>query len=213
MDSWRIRPMSRKQMIVLGVAVPLLVVAAYLVGSQRQSAATAQRLAEMEQRQHALESGVLNGVPRAQLASQLGYAPQPPAPDQRERKQLTPAEAAQALQDKLAAMDRQFRSEPVDPKWAGEAQKSVEDSVVGAAADSGVQPASFSADCRSKSCMINMEVGSGGDMDRMLEAFTTEVSGKLPVTTMIPITGPDGKVTMRILGTQSTPNASSPPRG
>ena len=98
-------------------------------------------------------------------------------------------------------------SEPLDPKWAGETKASVEDSLVNAAAESGVQPRSFSADCRSRGCMIRMEVGSGTDMDRVLDALTTDISGKLPMTTMIPVTGPDGRVTLHIYGTQQDPAA------
>ena len=208
--------MTGKQIMFVGVAL-VLVVAAYFAGSQRQAAANAQRLAQLEDRQRAFEAGVLNGVPRAQLASQLGYAQPPtrgPAPDMVERKPPTPAEAAKALQDRLADMDRNFMSEPLDPKWAGETKASVEDSIVGAAAETGVQPRSLNADCRSKSCMIQMEVGSGTDMDRVLDTLTTDISGKLPVTTMIPVTGPDGRVTMHIYGTQSAPGKpAADPRG
>jgi hypothetical protein len=207
--------MTGKQIMFVGVAL-VLVVAAYFAGSQRQAAANAQRLAQLEDRQRALETGVLNGVSRAQLASQLGYAPPPSrnAPDMGERSQPTPEEAARVLQDKLAKLDQQFMAEPLDAKWAGETKASVEDSIVGAAAETGVQPRSLNADCRSKSCMIQMEVASGTDMDRVLDTLTTDISGKLPVTTMIPVTGPDGRVTMHIYGTQSAPGKpAADPRG
>jgi hypothetical protein len=206
--------MPSKQILYVAIAI-VLVVAAYFAGTQRQATANARRLAGLENRQRALESGVLNGVPRAELASRLGYAPLPQAsvPDERDRKPLTPEESARALQDKLAAMDRQFRAEPVDAKWAGATKASVEDSLVSAAADSGVQPGSFRTQCRSKSCMIQLEVGSGGDMDRIIEALTTEISGELPTTTMIPVTGPDGAVTLHILGTQTSGRGTAPPRG
>jgi len=207
--------MTRKQWLIVAASFVVVATASYLVGSQRQSAATARQLADLQQRQHALEAGVLNGVPRAQLASQLGYASPPamPAPDERERRQPTPAEAEKARQDRLAALDKAFMSEPLDPKWAGQTKASVEDSLVSAAAESGVQPRSFSADCRSKSCMIDMQVGSGTDMDRVIDVLTTEISGKLPSTTMIPVTAPDGSVTLHIYGTQQDPAERRRPQG
>ena len=53
--------------------------------------------------------------------------------------------------------------------------------------------------------MIDMQVASGTDMDRVIDVLTTEISAKLPTSTMIPVTGPDGSVTMHIYGTQQDP--------
>ena len=203
--------MSPRQKIALVCALSAVLPATYYAGTLRQSAANktlADRLERLEAKQGALEAGYLNGVPRAQLAGQLGYSAKASqrqsaafgGSDQRES--VSPEEAARQLQEKLAEMDRAFRAEPVDPKWAGTARQSVETSLVSAAVESDVQPREFSADCRSRSCMISLELASGADMDRMIDMFTTEISGKLPVTKMIPVPGGDGSMKLQILGTQ-----------
>lgn len=202
--------MAPASKLALAATAALLLAAAYYAGASRQSLAIetlTARLELLERNQNKFATGYLNGVPRARLASDLGFSRALPSEssasdsDLQERPAVSAEQRQRDTQERLAGLERAFRSEPVDAKWAGAARQSMEDALVAAAADSGVQPRSYSADCRSRSCMVEMELGSGGELDQVIDAFTTEIGGKLPMTTMVSVPGADGRITVHILGT------------
>jgi hypothetical protein len=187
----------------------------YLIGNMHGQAKALQsindRLASIESKQRTFETGYLNGVARPALAQQLGYQAhagggmtqgRPGMGDQ--RAPVSPQVAARQLQDKLLKLQKDFRTEPLNPKWAGETQRQIEDALVSAGEEGNIVPKGMQADCRSRSCMIDLDLANSTEADILSESFLTGISGRLPITTMIQTPSADGtRIVLHIMATKA----------
>jgi len=197
----------------LGIAV---LAGVYLLGTSRGESnalrALDARLAAIESKQRTFETGYLNGIGRPALAQQLGYQARERVGSQRAAgtdpvdRRPSPLASTRAAQDKLARIQHDFLAEPMNPAWASSTRQRIEDAMVVAGEESGVVANGMQADCRSRSCLLMLDLADSTEVDRLSESFLTEISDKLPVTSMIPVRGPDGRVQLTIFATM-------PPRG
>lgn len=192
---------------LLAVAVALaLGTGIYFVGKSRGQSDLDARLAQMEARQRTLEGGVLNRLPPGKLASQLGYGQARSAPPEGEDPSMnTPEAQERSRQQTIARLEREFRAEPVDGAWSADSRRLVDRAMVEAGAADGLRPKSMTSECRSRTCRIDVVLSSPQEYDALVNTFTTELAGRMAQTTMIPVTGPDGQVIMRIYATNPPP--------
>jgi hypothetical protein len=204
--------LQAKQILYPALAVAVAA-GGYLIGNMHGQAKALQsindRLASIESKQRTFETGYLNGIARPALAEQLGYqahAPsamsQPQTPGTDLRAPVAPQVAARQQQEKLLKLQKDFRAEPLNPKWAGDTQRQIEDALVSAGEEGNVVPKGMQADCRSRSCMIDLDLANSTEADILSEAFLTGISGRLPITTMIQTPSADGtRIVLHIMAT------------
>ena len=206
----------------IAVAVVLAVVCGF-IGFKRGAAGAdgilglEQRLSAMESRQRAMEEVYLNGTrnSRQELAQRLGYhaASRNPVSAQGDwRKPLSPAEQRRSAQQIYDKLQQSFGAEPVNPAWAGKTRQNVDD-VLYQIAQQGIVPQSSQIDCRSRSCMISLNLAGSGEIDALTESLLTDISANLPDTHMVEIPSADGsRVDLHIYATTMPASPGRPNR-
>jgi hypothetical protein len=104
-----------------------------------------------------------------------------------------PAAFAAVRERDLAELQRLHAAEPVDPAWKQEAEAALESITASdTIAASGISPASYRADCRSRSCRVSATFGSSGDAEDWQNMFVTMTGDTFQRTRMHVVrTGPE----------------------
>ncbi|HET6436119.1 MAG TPA: hypothetical protein VFG18_10520 [Xanthomonadaceae bacterium] len=120
------------------------------------------------------------GMPRSRMAAE-----RPPSE----------AEIQARARRTIAALERDYASEPLDAAWSGRSIAMVEDAIVQIATEGGPTPKSVQVDCRSRSCRIELGLADSGDLGPVIDNLLVKVAGTLPHAQLIELPAPDGKGT------------------
>lgn len=190
------------------LAIPLLLLAGLQLMQFRKADAIGERLAKLEAGHKQLQDAYLYGTreSRAQLAQSLGYRAMPKAPLQpspsgrasaREGGVVgggipSPARVAQQIREQREQWEKDFTSEPINPRWAGDTIQAVDD-LLQQAATSGHALRDAQVDCRSRTCRIEFSVGVGDNIDELTQNLLTDMAAILPSARMLRQTSTDGQ--------------------
>jgi len=188
---------------------------AYTLGRHGVETDLERRLARLEADHRALQDAFITGSRqrRAELAQRLGYQPvvrsegpyggatsRAPSPEVQRR----------AARENYEKLQQAFASEPVNAAWAGTVRQSVEDVLVGIAAE-GPEPRSVQVDCRSRTCRISLDLADTSEVDALLQPLLTEISGDLSETEMLQLPSPDGeRLELHIFARRGSPPKAPP---
>ncbi len=110
-----------------------------------------------------------------------------------------PARDARERDAMLRALQAQHAREPVDAAWAAQAEASLA-SRVSAMPPTGLRAQNMSADCRSRSCLIEASFRSSGDAEDWATFYLTGVGNTLAQARPFVVPRPDGTAEVRIYG-------------
>jgi hypothetical protein len=191
------------------IAGPLLLLVGLQLMQYRETDSIGERLAKLEAGHQQLQGAYLNGTreSRAQLAQSLGYhaVPMPPGRSSPYGQglaggpgtvigggDLLPAQVAQQIRQQRVQLEKDFSSEPINPKWAGDTTQAVED-LLQQSATAGHTLRSAQVDCRSRTCRIKFDVGIGDNIDDLTQTLLTDMAARLPSTKMLRQLSADGQ--------------------
>lgn len=96
------------------------------------------------------------------------------------RMQEDPAYERQVLEQRLASLNQQFVSEPIDHRWTTETRAFTADALAAAAQRAGANVASSEIDCRSTTCRIKIDVDRQHSYDDVVTYLMTDLAETLP---------------------------------
>lgn len=202
------------------LAIPLLLLAGLQLMQYRKTDNIDERLAQLEAGHKQLQDAYLYGTreSRAQLAQSLGYHAVPtassrPSPYAQGMSAgqgtvvgggvSSPAQVAQQLRQQREQLEKDFSSEPINPKWAGDTIQAV-DGLLQQSATAGHALRDAQVDCRSRTCRIKFDVGIGDNIDDLTQNLLTDMAAILPGAKMLQQASADGQ------GVELTFYASAP---
>lgn len=177
------------------------------------------RISEFDRRLDAMEARQAEQMDRIsrQLAA-LGGRP-PPTPGQlrareKQREHLRrvredPAYARQVQAQRLADLQRQFDSEPMDHRWSVEARSMTTEAMAAAAARAGAKIENSRVDCRSATCRIDMDVPAGHSYEDVLTYLMTDLAELLPHARLVVMPPSNGIQRVHVFADKSRAAAAS----
>lgn len=153
--------MKARRLSVLFLAAVWLAGCGNAADQPEDTAAIAARLAEMEKRLSRLEeasnarAGALYGPRHAAAAASRGL------PSGVQARAPVPRRPADTARNDIKVQESRFNQESVDQKWAASTQDFLDDILVSAISNAGVDAKGAEVSCRSATCRIDV------DMDRM----------------------------------------------
>jgi hypothetical protein len=191
------------------LAIPLLLLACLQLMQYRKTDDIGERLAKLETGHKQLQDAYLYGTRerRAQLAQSLGYHAVQAAPPRSSpyaqgmsANQGTavggivpsPAQATRQLRQQREQWEKDFTSEPINPRWAGDTIQAV-DGLLQQSATAGHALRDTQVDCRSRTCRIKFDVGIGDNIDDLTQNLLTDMAAILPSAKMLQQTSADGQ--------------------
>lgn len=164
----------------------------------RQISALALRIADTERQLASLQQGDrAGGLYRPARPGAIGPVymhGRPSAKDPRDAG--SPPTATEAAAKRLqagAAMERDYASEPMDPRWAGTTTQLIQDAIVDVAAGDAPMPEAAQVDCRSRTCRIDLTLKDGAEVGMFTDNLLVGLAGKLPNARMVERPSRDGR--------------------
>ena len=191
------------------LAIPLLLLAGVQLMQYRRTDNIGERLAKLEAGHKQLQDAYLYGTgeSRAQLAQSLGYHAAPTASSRPSPYAQgmsagqgtvagggvpSSAQVAQQLRHQREQLEKDFRSEPINPAWAGDTIQAV-DGLLQQSATAGHALRETQVDCRSRTCRIKFDVGISDNIDDLTQNLLTDMAALLPSAKMLRQVSADGQ--------------------
>lgn len=163
----------------------------------------------------------------SQISRQLAVLSQrgskrPPSPEQlleRERRReherrmkQDPAYVRKVQEQRLAGLQQQFSSEPVDHRWSTETRSFASETLLAAASRAGAKLKRTELDCRSSTCRITLDVPAEYVYEDVITYLMTDLAEVLPNAQLVVMPLDKGVRTVNIFARKPITGAR-PPEG